>query len=306
MADKLSDESIDLSARSAYFFKAASKELTIRQLMLAQNEYLHIVLCADPTKLDAAVSQVIAKVQAHTRAQTALIQMFNRLPGDESQLLADIKPLGWSWQPGKNFDLFAVNPELLLKIVTKRLLQPQKKAEKDKLLDDLKRRGIPPPPDLASLTITDQCVRLDQLISAADQPKFRARAQQLKLDPDNMYDRSEAATDLERDAMLIAAGIDPKGMKPKAKAAKVDQVRLAEYESLGGDKELAKAEVYFTTNRKTPLMKLESLKCWIEFQKIPLPASLYQVGLAPRAGSITVVFDAFKAALALEQLDRAN
>jgi hypothetical protein len=306
MADKLSDESIDLSARSAYFFKVASKELTIRQLMQAQNEYLHIVLCADQANLDAAVSQVIAKVQANSRAQTALIQMFNGLPGDESQLLADIDPLGWSWQPGKNFDLFAVNPQLLLKIVTKRLLEPKKQAERDQLLADLKQRGIAPPPNLASLTIRDQGVALTHLIVAADKPKVCARAQELKLDPAKQADLDTASLDLLNDAPLKAAGIDPKGMKPKAKANKVKEVLLAEYEDLGGDNELDKAEVYFTTNRKTPLMKLNSLKAWIEFQKFPLPASLYQVGLAPGVGSIIVVFENFMAALALDQLDQAN
>jgi hypothetical protein len=137
-------------------------------------------------------------------------------------------------------------------------------------------------------------------------PKVRARAQELKLDPAKQADLDTATLDLVNDAPLKAAGIDPKGMKPKAKAKKVDEVYLAQYEDLGGDKELAKAEDYFTINRRTPLMKLNSLKAWIEFQKIPLPESLYQVGLAPGGGSITNVYDEYKAALALDQLDRAN
>jgi hypothetical protein len=274
--------------------------------MKAQTEYLHLVLCADPANLDAAVRQVIAKVQANTRAETALIQRFPKLPGDESQLLADINPLGWSWKPGKNFDLFAVNPELVLKIVTKRLLEPNKKAERDQLLADLNRRGITPPSDLASLTPRDQVVRLSQLISADEAPKIRARALKLGLSPDEFHDKQKVLTDLECDATLSAAGINPEKMKPKVKVKKLDEVRLAEYERLGGDKELDKAEVYFTTNRRTPLLKLNSLKAWIEFQKFPLPASLYQVGFAPGAGSVAKVYDDFKAALALEQLDRAN
>ena len=53
-AEKLSDDAIDLSARSAYFFKHACRELTVRQLAQAQSRFLYIVLAADPNDLDQA------------------------------------------------------------------------------------------------------------------------------------------------------------------------------------------------------------------------------------------------------------
>jgi hypothetical protein len=183
MAKKLSDEAIDLSARSAYFFKVAARELTLRQLAMAQSRFLYLVLVADTNQLDQACATAIAKAKACTGAETALVQLFPALAnGDQSTLRADVSPLGWSWAPTKSGDLYASDPDFVLKVVRNRLVNPDTQKTIDEATAELNKLNVPLPNNLATLSPADQATTLKNLRGPARTAAVNNAAPALGLD----------------------------------------------------------------------------------------------------------------------------
>jgi hypothetical protein len=197
-AGKLSDEALDLSAKSAYFFKVAAKELTLRQMIQAQSRYMYKVLAAANQKeLDQAVAWAIAKAQAASTSENQLIKMFPKLPGEQTQLLAAVTPLGWIWSPTKTGDMFINDPDLVLKIIQNQLVEPSVAARTKAATAKLNQLQAPLPSNLASLSPYDQMVELEKAVAAPGEAAVKSTAALMGLDLDRTNDLKAINDQLE-------------------------------------------------------------------------------------------------------------
>lgn len=215
-AEKLSDEAIDLSARSAYFFKVACKELTVRQLAQAQSRFLYMVLAADPDGVDRACQDAIAKAKAATAAETRLGQLYPELlNNDQRTIIADLTPLGW---PGKAVDDYLrLDPDFLLKVARDRLVAPLTQRGIDEALAGLQKLNVPPPNLPNTLDPEARKKALATALSNAEAQAVRQTATGLGLDLDRTVELQNLQLQLQQ--------IDNGPLKTRADEASQDRLQ---------------------------------------------------------------------------------
>jgi hypothetical protein len=159
---KISDESIEISRRSAMFLKRAARELTPAEMVAAHVYHQDKLLDAPPNKIGQAIEEIIAAIKKR-RAEIEGSKNLISFPADAKALddyEKSLKALGWKIEKKLIPQMFDADPGRFGRILRGRIIHPDAKKQLDARLKALNKTA-PLPPGFEDMPVPDRISWLD-------------------------------------------------------------------------------------------------------------------------------------------------